>query len=81
MYDFEKLYCIYSHHKVLAIVSALYCQVMFDKGANIIQSLFNKGCWKGVPIVAQWVMNLTSIHKNVGLIPGLALWVKDLVLS
>ena len=26
------------------------------------------------------VMNLTSIHGDIGLIPGLALWVKDTVL-
>ena len=26
------------------------------------------------------VMNLSSIHEHVGLIPGLAQWVKDLVL-
>ena len=32
----------------------------------------------GVPIVAQQVKNLTSIHENMGLIPGLAQWVKDL---
>ena len=31
----------------------------------------------GVPIVAQWVKNLTSIHKDVGLIPGLDQWVMD----
>ena len=34
----------------------------------------------GVPIVVQQVKNLTSIHGDAGLIPGLAQWVKDLVL-
>ena len=35
---------------------------------------------RGVPIVALWVKNPTSIHEDVGLIPSLAQWVKDLVL-
>ena len=40
-----------------------------------------KNCYRGVPVVVQWLMNLTRNHEVVGLIPGLAQWVKDLVLS
>ena len=31
----------------------------------------------GVPVVAQQLTNSTSIHKDVGSIPGLTQWVRD----
>ena len=35
---------------------------------------------RGVPIVAQWLTNLTRNQEVEGLIPGLVQWVKDLAL-
>ena len=40
-----------------------------------VNGLYNPSPKKGsfgVPIVAQWAKNLTNIHEDTGLIPGLA---------
>ena len=42
-------------------------------------SLFNnieKVC-SGVPVMALWLTNPTSIHEDEGLVPGHVQWVKD----
>jgi len=36
-----------------------------------------KSLFIGVPVVAQWLTNLTRTHEVAGSVPALAQWVKD----
>ena len=47
---------------------------------NLKNIMLGKISQSAVPIVAQWVKNLTNIQEDVGSIPGIIQWVKDLVL-
>ena len=44
------------------------------------QKIQNQSVRTGVPVVAQWLANPTTIYEDAGSIPGLTQWVKDLVL-
>ena len=47
--------------------------IMVSSETNICAKIIQNG----VPVVAQWLMNPTRNHEVVGLIPGLAQWVRD----
>ena len=47
---------------------------------DLVQKSFCKKKKKGVPVLLQLLTNPTRNHEVAGSIPGLAHWVKDLVL-
>ena len=51
-----------------------------DQGCQSTQKLRHKRQRLGVPVMAQWLTNLTRNHEVAGLVPDLIQWVKDLAL-
>ena len=56
-----------------APIQPLAWELPYDVGAALKRK-------RGVPVMAQWLTNLIRNREVVGLIPGLAQWVKDLAL-
>jgi len=74
--DFSPLSC----YKYIYIYTYISISVSFCLSTNLsiyLPGIAHKKNSEGIAVVAQQFTNPTSIHKDVGSIPGLAQWVKD----
>lgn len=63
---------------MMQFVYFCFCFHCLSKQIQVsIARTYNKESTAGVPILIQWLTNLTRNHEAVGLIPGLAQRVKD----
>ena len=58
----------------------LFTLIIPKSPLNNYRIVYNKSVIRGVPVVAQWLMNPTRNHEVAGSIPALAQWVNDPVL-
>ena len=59
------------------LYSSIFLLRYLKSSWNSVLKISTKRKCMGVPIVTQWVENLTSILEDVGSIHNLAQWVKD----
>ena len=54
-----------------------YEMIIIIKSSEHLLSNIDARLNRGVPVVAQWLTNLTRNHEVVGSVPALAQWVND----